>query len=85
MLKFPTMKIKIEIFKTRYTRTEKTDKGLLVSRKDYEIKYLAGVMKQLAEKAEPMSENSEALLVALRKSFKLFGVRSFEFSDKDKE
>lgn len=74
------MGIKIIFKKNYYTREERTEEGFLVSRREYENKYLGGVMQYLVEKAEP--DRHEKLLEALRKSYKLFSAQSIEFTKK---
>lgn len=69
--------IKIKFSKYKYTREEKSGKGLLLSRRDYDNKYLATVMQQLAQKVDP--EHPDDFLDILRKSYKLFKPNSIEF------
>jgi len=74
------MSIKIKLRKNYYIREETTKEGYLVSRREYEMKYLSGVMKNLVDKAEP--DDSQKLLNALRVSYKLLKPISIEFIDK---
>ena len=74
------MSIKLEIKSSKYIRTETTEEGFLVSKKEYEMRYLPQVMEHLSSSAAP--DENEHLLMLLRKSYKLFNARSFEFVKK---
>lgn len=71
------MDTRITINGHNFERAEFDEQGKLHSRRYYEMRYLPTVMQQLAVLSEP--EKPEHLLKELRKMYRLFNARTFEF------
>ena len=74
------MSVKIIFNSHNYERLEMDKHGNFASRRYYDMKYLPQAMKSLTR-----SDESQDLLFALRKAYKLFKVKSFTFVDVKKE